>query len=145
MVYMFRTSSNKLFPSLFENNGIENLHCEIFELAKHLDVTFPLKTPKFLFLFSLIHFDVQGPSCVANTFGSRWFKTLIDDCTQITWLYLMKSKYEVTSIFPTFHKFISTQFGATIHTIRSNNGKEYLNQDLITYLQKAGIRYHSSR
>ena len=58
MVYMFRTSLNKLFPSLFENNGIENLHCEIFELAKHLDVTFPLKTPKFLFLFSLIHFDV---------------------------------------------------------------------------------------
>ena len=56
----------------------------------------------------------------------------------------MKSKFEVSSIFPTFHKFISTQFGAKIQTQRSENDKEYFNQDLITYLQKEGILHHSS-
>ena len=31
----------------------------------------------------------------------------------------MKSKFEVSSIFPTFHKFINTLFGAKRHTLRS--------------------------
>lgn len=44
----------------------------------------------------------------------------------------MKFKSEVSLIFPIFHNCICTQFRAKIHTFRSNNGKEYFNQDPIT-------------
>lgn len=56
----------------------------------------------------------------------------------------MKSKSEISTLFPLFHKFISTQLGTKIHTIRSDNGKEYFNQDLITYFANEGILHHSS-
>ena len=135
---MFRTCSNfyaEKVTSLFENDNVENFNCKICEFAKHHRVSFPLKTPKLLSQFSSIDSDVWHP-CVNNTSSSRQFVTLIYDCcTRTTWvLYLVKSKFEVSTIFPTFHKFISTQFGAKIHTLRSNDGKEYFNEDLITYL-----------
>ena len=58
--------------------------------------------------------------------------------------YPSKSKSEVSTIFPIFHKLISTQFGVKIQTLRSDYGKEYFNNDLTTYLQNEGIVHQSS-
>ena len=46
----------------------------------------------------------------------------------MTWLYLLKTKDEVSKVIQDFHKLVKTQFGKEIKTIRSNNGTEYLNQ-----------------
>ena len=43
-------------------------------------------------LFSLIHTDVWGPSQVPCCLGAKWFISFIDDCTRITWIYLLKEK-----------------------------------------------------
>ena len=67
----------------------------------------------------------------------------IDDCTRTTWVYLKKNKSEVPSIFIVFHKFIKTQFGTNVRTLRSDNGKEYFNQELRTYLSAKGILHQS--
>jgi len=47
----------------------------------------------------VIHSDVWGPSKIPTLGGSRWFVTFIDDCTRVTWLWLMKSKSEVNLLF----------------------------------------------
>lgn len=134
----------KLFPELFKYVNPSIFYCESCVLAKHHRISFPIKEPQILSPFSLIHSDVWGPSRVANISGSRWFVTFIDDYTRLTWVYLMKSKSEVASIFPSFHKFIQNQFGTKIQTFRSDNGKEYFNQELDTYFEKEGILHHSS-
>ena len=51
----------------------------------------------------------------------------------------MKSKSEVPLIFSAFHKFVNTLFGAKIQKLRSDNGKEYLNQKLMNSLSNEGI------
>ena len=48
----------------------------------------------------------------------------MDDYSRFTWVYLLKSKYDVSSIFPTFGTHIHTQFGTNIKSVRSNNAPE---------------------
>ena len=109
----FRTLS-LMFPSLFKNVDLKHLHCDICEFAKHKCVSFSPSNNKSLFPFHLMHSDVWGPSRVTNLSGARWFVTFIDDCTRVTWVFLMKQKSDVAHIFPTFHNMIKTQFGVRI-------------------------------
>jgi len=94
--------------------------------------------------FALIHSDVWGPSSVTNMSGIRWFVIFVDDCTRMTWLYLMKHKDEVLSIFETFHAMVCTQYGATIKVLRSDNGGEYVNKHLKTYFNQHGLIHETS-
>ena len=52
----------------------------------------------------------------------RWFVTFVDDCTRMTWLYILKRKSDVRKVFQFFHKMINTQFNTLIKTVRSDNG-----------------------
>ncbi|KAL6326259.1 hypothetical protein AAG906_004756 [Vitis piasezkii] len=76
--------------------------------------------------------------------GSRWFVTFIDDCTRMTWLYLMKTKDEVNLLFQNFHKVIETQYNAKVRVLRSDNGGEYQSSDLQRYLEGHGIIHHTT-
>ena len=129
----------KVVPSLVEKINISKFHCEPCTLAKHHCVSFPIKEIQYVSPFNLIHSDVWGPSHVTNISSAHWFVTFIDDCTRTTWIYLMKSKSEVPLIFSAFHKFVNTLFGAKIQKLRSDNGKEYLNQKLMNSLSNEGI------
>lgn len=93
------TLLKKLFPKLFQKIDVSNLHCESCMLAKHHSSIFPIKGNQISTLFIVIHSDLWGPSRITNIFGSRWFDTFIDDCTRITWVYPMKIKLEVSSIY----------------------------------------------
>lgn len=62
------------------------------------------------FLFSW-YTDVWGSSKVPNCFGVKWFVSFVDDCTQMTWVYLVKDKAAIGDIMSLFHRMILTQFG----------------------------------
>lgn len=47
----------------------------------------------------LIHYDVWGPTPILVSSGIRWFVIFVDDCSRMTWLYLMKNKSEVAEFF----------------------------------------------
>ena len=48
----------------------------------------------------------------------------MDDKTCFTWIYLLKQKSDVLTIFPDFYTLINTQFGAKIKFVRTNNSPE---------------------
>jgi len=102
----------KLFPNLFTKFDIFSFHCDVCELAKRHRAFFQLFLNKSPLPFIVIHSDVWSPSKVTTLSGSRWFVTFIDDCTRITWLYLMTSKGKVNLLFQKFHKIIETQYSA---------------------------------
>ena len=43
---------------------------------------------------------------IKNVIGSRWFVSFMDDHTVITWIFLMKEKFEVGQIFKNFDNMI---------------------------------------
>lgn len=133
-----------LLPDLFSNVEISDFKCDTCILAKSHRATYPLSINKSDTPFALIHSDVWGPSPLSTVSGVRWFVIFIDDCTRMTWLYLIKNKDEVFSIFRSFHTMIQTQFSAKIHRLRSDNGGEYVNHHFHAYFQHHGIIHETS-
>ena len=64
----------------------------------------------------------------------RYFVTFIDDYSQCTWLFLMKTQAKLFSIFQNFHVEIRTQFYTSICILRSDNAKEYFSVILFFYV-----------
>ena len=56
----------------------------------------------------------------------------------------MKDKTEAKDIFKNFHNMIKTQFQTQIQILRSDNGTEYFNSVLGSYLRENGIIHQSS-
>ena len=91
----------------------------------------------------LIHSDICGPAPVSVSSGIRCFVIIVDDCTRMALLYLIKSKNEVARIFRSFHTMIKTQFSAELQILHSDNGEEYDNKELQEYFQACGL-YHET-
>jgi len=136
--------SKHLFPDFFKNKNPNLFSCEIFQFAKHHRSSYSPKDCKQSSLFTLIHSDVWGPCREPTPNGKRWFITFIDDHTWITWVYLMKTRYEVESIFQTFFQMIQTQFQMKIKVFRSENGREYFNKHLSNFFLENGTIHQSS-
>ena len=83
--------------------------------------------------FILIHYDVWGPSLKSTLLGYRWFVLFVDNCTRMTWLYLLKSKDEFFTALCSFHRMIQTQFFAKLRVLRFDNGDEYMNRQFHEY------------
>jgi hypothetical protein len=71
--------------------------------------------------FDLIHSDVWGPSLIPTVVGSRYFVIFVDDFSRYTWIYLMKNRSEVLTIYRDFAKMIQTQYSKAIKVFRSDN------------------------
>ena len=135
---------SKMFPALFKNKNPKLFQCEICQFSKHCRNSYPSQNYKPSKPFSIIHSDIWGPSRVHNISGARWFVSFVDDHTRVTWVFLMKEKSEVGSIFKFFHSMIQTQFQAKIQVFRTDNAREYFNVILGNYLLENGIIHQSS-
>lgn len=45
-------------------------------------------------VFSLVHIDIWGPYRIPARGKYKYFLTLVDDCSRMTWLYLLQAKSE---------------------------------------------------
>ena len=110
-----------LFPSLFKND--DSFQCEICQLAKHTRVPFPPQPYHASTPFALIHSDIWGPSRIVTLTRKKWFVTFADDHTRVCWVYLLREKSEVATVFQNFHSMIHTQFNENIRMLRTDNGR----------------------
>ena len=133
-----------MFPYLFQGSDISELHCETCELEKHTRVSFPISNKRSSHPFHLIHSDIWGPSTIPNVSGARWFVSLIDDCTRVAWIFLLKQKSDVSIVIINFHSMVQNQFGVQIKSFRIDNAKDYFNQILSPYFQSQGNFHDSS-
>lgn len=135
-------SLKKLVPSL---HHLESLNCESCQFGKHHHVSYPPRVNKrSAHHFDLVHSDVWGPCPVDSKLGFRYFVTFVDDYSRVTWLYLMKSRSELFSIFVSFVTKIQTQFRITLKTLRSDNAKEYFSTSFSSFMRQHGIIHESS-
>ena len=133
-----------LFPSLVLNKNVSDYPCEPCELGKHHRASFAPSINKSSVPFALVHSDVWGPSRVLSSKGHRWFVIFVDDYSRATWLYLMKEKREVFSIFKYFHQMVCTQFDTTLKVLRSDQWGEYIDSGLGDYFRANGIIHQMS-
>ncbi|KAL8117736.1 hypothetical protein AgCh_015569 [Apium graveolens] len=123
-------------PQVEDNNEV----CEGCAMGKHHRNSFPKGGSwRAGGLLELVHTDVCGPMRTPSLAENRYFVLFIDDYSRMTWVYFMKYKSEVFSIFKKFKKFVEKQSGCYIKVLRSDRGKEYTSREFSKFCEDEGI------
>jgi transposase InsO family protein len=122
-----------------------SFNCETCELSKHHRATFKLRTDDpCLHPFELVHSDIWGPARTTGLCDARYFVTFIDDHSRLTWVYVLKDRSQLFSVFQSFYAEISNQFNAKLLAFRTDNAREYLDSAFQQFLESRGIIHQTS-
>jgi hypothetical protein len=88
------------------NNDI--VDCASCKLGKSKTLPFPLHKTRTTKPFEIMNTDVWGIAPVISHEHYRYFVTFIDDFTYFTWVYFLRSKSEVFSVFKALLALVET-------------------------------------
>ncbi|KRX14101.1 Retrovirus-related Pol polyprotein from transposon TNT 1-94 [Trichinella nelsoni] len=92
----------------------------------------------------LIHSDICGLMPTATPSDDRYMMTLIDDYSRFPVVYLLKTKDEAVDRIKDYVATLHTKFGRNPVTLRTDNGRQYINQRLRNFLREKGIEHQFS-
>lgn len=87
----------------------------------------------------LIHTDLCGPIDPLTWDRKRYMLTLLDDYTHFTMIYLLKNKHEIPQTIKEYTERVEAKWNMKISRIRSDNGREYVNNNLLDLAKVKGI------
>ena len=128
-------------PSLKSDSSSTESHCSVCPLAKQKRLAYVSHNNLSSKPFDLVHIDIWGLFSTEFVEGFRYFFTLVDDFTRMTWIYMLRNKNDVSVSFPAFLNLVSTQFKTQVKAIRSDNASELAFSDLIK--EKGMTHYYS--
>jgi hypothetical protein len=88
----------------------------------------------------LVHSDLCGPLYSPSFFGCKYILTFIDDFSRSTCVYFLKLKSEVFDKFLAYKALVEKYFGHQIQRLRTDNGGEYVNNNVTSYCIIEGIQ-----
>jgi hypothetical protein len=106
------------------SNG--SFDCISCQLGKHQALPFNNSESIAFASFDLIHSDIWMPSPDLSMSGSRYFVIFFYDHSRYTWVFLMKSRFELLDIYHNFAKMVESEFSKRIKVFRSDNALEYI-------------------
>ncbi|GFX33253.1 retrovirus-related Pol polyprotein from transposon TNT 1-94 [Trichonephila clavipes] len=121
-------------------DNVNNFTCETCDISK---VT--RKTHRSIDIYQssqileLLHADLCGPINIESHGGAKYFMVIVDDFSGMYFTYFLKNKYEVFDIFSQFKAKYENLTDKRIKKIRTDNGLEFVNEQLDTYLANSGI------
>ncbi|KAI3746903.1 hypothetical protein L6452_09345 [Arctium lappa] len=142
MNQLVRQGIVKGLPELrFEKNSL----CPACEMGKMKRTSHKAKTE-----FSsstpleLIHMDLCGPMRTQSINDKRYILVMIDEYSRYTWLEFLRNKSDVTELIIAFIKKIQVRLQLPVKSLRSDNGTEFKNEKLHSYLVSVGISHNFS-
>lgn len=69
--------------------------CLVYPYAKQTKIQFPSSSINSGACFDLIHFELWGPFNSPKFDGNKYFIIIVDDYSQIIWLFLLRNKSDV--------------------------------------------------
>ena len=75
--------------------------------------------------FQIVHSNVWGPAPHLSLDGYKYYVSFVDDFTRYTWIFPLRLKSEVPSVFLHFNTMVKKQFDAHIQCLQSDWGGEY--------------------
>ncbi|GJV74274.1 retrovirus-related pol polyprotein from transposon TNT 1-94 [Tanacetum coccineum] len=90
-------------------------------------------------VLNTLHMDLCGPMRVQTINGKKYILVIVDDYTRFTWVKFLRLKDETLEFVIKFLKQIQVGLNKTLRYIRTDNGTEFVNKDLIAYYESVGI------
>ncbi|GJU84668.1 putative ribonuclease H-like domain-containing protein [Tanacetum coccineum] len=91
-----------------------------------------------------LHMDLFGPTSVKSINHANYCLVIIDDCTRFSWVFFLASKDETSGILQNFIRQIENQLSNRVKIIRSDNGTEFKNRDMLEFCGNKGIKQEYS-
>jgi len=95
-------------------------------------------------LFDLVHSNIWGPTPIDSYSGFKYYVSFINDYSRFTWVYLLKHRSEIPTIYAAFTSMIKTQFNSRIKVFRSDCAKEYVSSTMCQILSSHGTLFQQS-
>ncbi|XP_019248396.1 PREDICTED: uncharacterized protein LOC109227652 [Nicotiana attenuata] len=133
---LYQKETQLLMNSSVGTEGINDKDQTITPTAKDIDLCHRR--------FDLVHMDLWGPYKTPTYDGNRYFLTVLDDFTRMTWVFLLKQKSEVCVLLQQFLVLVKTQFDKTVKIVRTDNGTEFVNSVCSEMFKKLGIIHQTS-
>ncbi|GJS06324.1 putative ribonuclease H-like domain-containing protein [Tanacetum coccineum] len=91
-----------------------------------------------------LHMDLFGPTSVKSINHASYCLVITDDCTRFSWVFFLASKDETSGILQNFIRQIENQLSHRVKIIRSDNGTEFKNRDMLEFYGNKGIKQEYS-
>ncbi|GJV20600.1 putative ribonuclease H-like domain-containing protein, partial [Tanacetum coccineum] len=88
----------------------------------------------------LLHMDLFGPTSVRSLNHKTYCLVITDDFSRFSWVFFLRTKDETSAILKDFIRQIENQLNQKVKTIRSDNGTEFKNKDVIEFCGLKGIK-----
>ncbi|KAJ9566539.1 hypothetical protein OSB04_002505 [Centaurea solstitialis] len=92
----------------------------------------------------LIHMDLCGPMRVESLARKKYMLVLVDEFSRFTWIEFLRDKSESAERIIAFIKRTQVLLGRRVRKIRSDNGTEFRNAKLQSFLEEVGITHNFS-
>ena len=91
-------------------------------------------------MFGTLHADVIGPmSPKARLTHAKFCLVVNDNCSRFRFRFNLKHKDKVVKVIIDLDKAIETKFQKQVHTLKTDNGGKFMNNELCTHCQERGI------
>lgn len=119
--------------------------CPSCQLGKSKKATHPLKTINTnTEVLSLLHMDLCGPMRTESINKKKYVMVIVDDYTRFGWVRFLRTKDETPAVFEKFLNVTQVALKATVRTVRTDNGTEFVNKTLTDLFAKVGITHQTS-
>ncbi|GJS11444.1 putative ribonuclease H-like domain-containing protein [Tanacetum coccineum] len=88
----------------------------------------------------LLHMDLFGPTSIRSLNHKTYCLVITDDFSRFSWVFFLRTKDETSAILKDFIRQIENQLNQKVKTIRSDNGTEFKNRDVIEFCGLKGIK-----
>lgn len=129
-------SDRKLLPGL---KSVNLPFCEHCVTSKQHRLAFGRSVARSKHILDLIHSDVWESSELSLG-GARYLVSFIDDYSRRCWVYPIKKKSDVFSIFKEFKVLVELESGKRIKCLRTDNGGEYTDGEFLALCKREGIK-----
>ncbi|KAJ9564618.1 hypothetical protein OSB04_000584 [Centaurea solstitialis] len=92
----------------------------------------------------MLHMDLCGPMRVESLARKKYMLVLVDEYSRYTWLEFLRAKSDAADLIIAFIKRIQVLLGRQVKKLRSDNGTEFRNAKLQSFLEEVGISHNFS-
>ncbi|KAJ9529996.1 hypothetical protein QJQ45_023288, partial [Haematococcus lacustris] len=118
--------------------------CAAGKMHRRVADTLPSLAPPVKGVLDLVHTDVCGPFHVASVGGYSYVVTFLDEYSGLSLVECVKAKSDVPGVIISTVQWLETQSGRRLKALRSDNGTEYINQEVMAFLASKGIQHQRS-
>jgi hypothetical protein len=137
---------------LIENNptvglnkeDLQKFKCEACIFGKMKRKSFKSREEKQYKPGEMIHSDVCGPFQTESYNGARYYVVFKDDASEYRHICAIKNKSDVFENFVHYANAIRNRFKQEIKIIKTDNGREYINESFRKFVKSRGIEHQTS-